>query len=156
MLWALILIDRFKWAVLIVAIAAFNRETAVFIVLVYVVFYPRQWRRWGSLALIYVVITAGLRIWLGAAPHVLGFEGTLQYNLGTISNALFVNLMIAPLWVLAAVGYRRVPILLKRLCWVALLYAGSVAIGAAWEESRLMMLIFPLVLPTVVQKLRQD
>lgn len=155
LLWALILIDRYRWMVVIVAIAALNRETAIFLVLAYVVFYPSQWKRWGGLGLIYAAITAGLHLWLGPSPHVLGFEGTLAYNLETISNAIFVNLMITPLWILVALNYRHAPVVLKRLCWVALLYAGSIVVAAAWEESRLMMLMFPLVLPIVVSSLRQ-
>ena len=135
---------------LLVAIAALNRETAIVLVLAYVAFSPGRWKRWGILALIYAGITAGLHIGLGAAPHVLGFAGTLEYNLSTFSNALFVNLMILPLWILAALGYRRAPTLLKRLCWIALLYGGSVIVAAAWEESRLMMIMFPLVLPVVI------
>lgn len=154
LLWALILIDRYKAVAVIVAIAALNRETAVFIVLAYVAFHPSQWKHWGSLGVIYAVITTGLHLWLGPSPHVLGFDGTLVYNLSTISNAIFVNLMIAPLWIVAAAGYRRAPVILKRLCWVALIYTGSIAVAAAWEESRLMMLMFPLVLPIVVSSLR--
>lgn len=149
-LWALILIDRFKVVAVLLVFAALNRETAVLIPLAYVAFYPSQWKRWGGLGLIYAAITAGLHIWLGAAPHVLGFEGTFAYNQSTISNAFFVNLLIAPLWVMVGINYRHSPAVLRRLCWVALLYAGSVVIGGAWEEARLQLVILPLVLPVVV------
>ncbi len=153
LLWMLILIDRYKWVALIVAVAAFNRETAIFLVLAYVATYPREWKRWGGLVLIYAAITAGLHLWLGYTPHVLGFEGTIRYNLGTISNAAFVNALLLPLWILVILGYRCAPTVLKRLCWVALLYAASVVIGGAWEEVRLWMIVFPLVLPVVVTAL---
>ncbi len=153
LLWMLILIDRYKWVALIVAVAVFNRETSAFLVLAYIATYPREWRRWGGLVLIYTVITAGLHLWLGYAPHVLGLLGTIQYNIQTIANAAFVNALLLPLWILVVVNYRCAPTVLKRLCWVALLYAGSVVVGGSWEESRLLMILFPFVLPVVVNSI---
>lgn len=134
----------------LVAIGAFNRETSVLLVLCYMAFFPLQWRRWGVLLMVWATITAGLHLWLGAAPHQLGVVNTFLYNKNTISNAFFVNLLMLPLWVAVIFAYKQSSAQLKRLCWVAILYGVSILILAAWEEARLQMIIWPLILPIVL------
>jgi hypothetical protein len=96
-------------------------------------------------------ITAMLHITLGTAPHVLGLTGTLQANMDNLPQALIVNGILLPLWIMAAMGYRKSPMMLKGLGWVAAAYLVAAFVGGLWGEmARLSLPTIPLILPLLV------
>lgn len=151
--YALLLIDRslVGYGVLLV-LASLTRETAVILVPIYIAWHGRAGLKAGAgLLMIWAVITAGVHIYMGAAPHIFGLGGTLEVNLTKLASALMMNLPLIPLWVMAARNYRRSPAVLKRFAWIALIYVGTAIVGALWEEIRVLLPIFPLLLPIMLR-----
>ncbi len=153
----LVLWKRFWLVALMVILASFNRETGVLLVAIYALLNAADYRTRGfymrtlTLAGLWAVITAGLHITLGAAPHILGIMGTLQRNIDNLPQALIINGILLPLWILAAIGYRRSPVMLKRLGWLAAAYLISAFVGGLWGEmGRLSLPAIPLILPLIV------
>lgn len=153
LVFALNMIDKsFGIYALLVGVAAINRETS----LVLVVLYAAWWGRAGlqrsfALAVLWAVITSLLHIVLGYAPHIYGFENTLERNLSSIAQAVLCQSPFVILWIMTAYGYPSAPQVLKWFAVIALLYGITVIVGAMWIEVRLLMVIFPLVLPTALR-----
>lgn len=149
--------QRYGLVVVMVIIASLNRETGVMLVAIYALLTLPDYRqqgyylRVGLLGAIWIIITTGLHLTLGAAPHVLGLEGTLRYNLEDIQAGLIVNVVLLPLWILAVIGYRNAPMILKRFGWLAIAYLFTAVVGGLWAEmARLSLPVIPLILPFVV------
>jgi len=148
---------RMSWTVpVLVTLASFNRETGLLLVAVYAVLAGKAGIKRGLLLLaLWAVITAGLHVGLGAAPHVQGFEGTLKINLTHLGHGLLINLVMLPLWILAYISYRKRRHSIDRhLAEIALLYMGAVFVGGILDESARMalpaiVLVLPLVLHTL-------
>lgn len=146
-------IDRsFLIVVGLVILDSFNRETSLLLVAVYGV-----WHGWAgknrtlTLFAIWAAITVGLHVWLGPAPHIYGLAGTFEINIGALSRSLIYNAPFVVLWILTIKQYPKSQPKLKRLTWVALVYAASVVVGAAWSEVRLLLPILPLVMPVMLR-----
>lgn len=157
--WGLVLIDRGGlWFVPLVVLASLNRETGLVLAGIYGAYHGRdQWRNTAALAGIWILITAGLHIVIPSAPHVLGLTGTFEYNLANMPDALLTNLLLLPLAIMIVAGYRKAPIQLRRLAWVAAIYALAIVVGAAWNETqRLILPISPLLLPIALNSLSSD
>ncbi len=153
----LVLWKRFWVIVVMVILASLNRETGVLLVAIYALLTVADYRQRGYyirvlvLGGLWALITAGLHITLGAAPHVLGLVGTIQSNIEDLSSGLIVNVILLPLWIAAVIGYRRSPIALKCLGWLALAYLFTAAVGGLWAEmARLSLPAIPLIIPFVV------
>jgi hypothetical protein len=149
---------RKSWVALaLVTLASFNRETGLLLVAVYAVLVGKAGiKRSLSLLVVWAVITAGLHLALGAAPHVQGFEGTLKINITHLGHGLLINLVMLPIWVLAYISYRkRGNSIDRRLAEIALLYMGAVFVGGILDESARMALpAIVLVLPLALHSLR--
>lgn len=135
----------------LVALLSLNRETGGVLVALYVAWFLHDWRRQAVrlflLTLVWASVQIALHLSLGSAPHQLGLAGTLAYNLNTLADAFFANLLLLPLVILTALNYSRLTPLLKRLLWVAGLYILAILVGGAWNESqRLILPVLPLVL----------
>lgn len=153
MVGALILIERgWLWIAVLMVLASFNRETGILLASLYAAYYWREKTRESiALVLIWTVITAGIHIVIGTYPHMLGLSGTLFYNLNNLPDAVIANLLLAPLVIATALGYRHAPTRLQRLTLVSLVYVAAVFVGGAWGESqRLLLPVLPLVLPVMV------
>jgi hypothetical protein len=152
--YALLVVDRslVAYAVLLV-LAALTRETSVVLVAVYAAWHGRDgWKATGGLFLLWAAITAGVHVHMGAAPHVLGWRGTWEYNVKTLFDAILLNLPLLPLAVLAFQRYKSSRVLFKRFTWLSLLYIGAAVVGAAWSETRVLLPIFPLLIPMILQE----
>lgn len=156
--WALVLIDRrlFLLAAL-TAIATLNRETGVFILLIYAAWHFDKWRETcyrvnvGVLLVTFAVVVATIHLVMGSAGHVAGLLGTLAINIESIGDGLLVNLILLPLWIIALMAYKTLPPRFRRLLWVAALMFAALMIGGTWgENARLALVMFPLVLPAVI------
>jgi hypothetical protein len=153
----LVLWRRFWLVAVMVILASLNRETGIILVAIYALLNVADYRTRGfyirvlALAGIWAGITAVLHITLGSAPHVLGIMGTLQENMDNLPQAVIVNLILLPLWVMTVIGYRRSPMMLKRLGWLAGAYLLSAFVGGLWGEmGRLSLPAIPLILPFIV------
>ena len=142
----------FAVIVILVILDSFNRETALLLVAAY-----GAWHGWAGknrtivLFVIWAGITAGLHVWLGPAPHIYGLGGTFERNIQALSRALIYNAAFVPLWIMTLREYRYSPAPLKRMVWVAGIYAVSILVGASWEEVRLLLPLLPLVMPVMLK-----
>lgn len=151
---ALAWINRSWWLFIpLVVIGALNRETSLVIPAIYVAYHWRaNWRQAVVLAVIWATITLALHVILGGAEHQTGgLTGTLEFNLGTLSNVLVTNLIFAPLAIAVVISYRSASPILKRFVWVAVVYLAAIAVGGALEESnRLVLPMLPLIIPLLL------
>ncbi len=149
---------------LIVALASFNRETAVFIPLAFLVgtaggngesdMGGLSGRKSALLFACYAVLWAGillgLRLSLGEGPRVVSVGELLARN--TIKPALFrtivqVGLIFGAFWIFAVLGFRRAPAFVKRTVLLAPAYLVAIALWGVWYEVRLLMPLYAIVAP---------
>ena len=134
----LVLWKRFWIMVVMIILASLNRETGVLLVAIYALLTVADYRQRGYyvhvlvLAGLWAGITAALHFTLGASPHVLGLMGTLQRNIDNLPQAIIINCILLPLWIMAAIGYRRSDMMLKRFGWLAVAYLFSAFVGGLW------------------------
>lgn len=133
----------------LIIIASLNRETGIVLVLCYTAFFPAEWRKTGLLGALWLIVQIGLHVWLGAAPIQYSLEATLATNIKTLPNVLLSNALLAPLWILVIRGYRHANGLFRRFYAIALVYLVLVLFGGLWQEVRLLLILFPLMLPTI-------
>lgn len=162
---ALLAIHRKRYWLLsfLVALASLNRETAVFIPLAFFLtidkksfFNTRSKNDWkpvllfGQLLLIWAIVFWGLRYSLGSAPHIATIAGLLARNtsLGSLFYT-FVNgsLFLGGLWVFALLGFRYAPRFIKRVALIVPFYLITVIIWGVWPEVRLLMPLYPVLVP---------
>ncbi len=158
--WTLVLMRKPRIVLLsiITIVAAFNRETGLLIPAIYAAYYADQWRsRAFQITTVWYVglwaaVTIGLRLVLGSAPHMLGgLEGTFVYNLDNLPDALISNLLVIPLALAILISFRLAPAPLKRLALVAGIYFVAILVGAAWNETRRLVLpLLPLLIPLLI------
>jgi hypothetical protein len=147
----LILADRRVWFGLLVVIAALNRETGIFLVLLFAVTQPAT-RRNLLTALAYAALWGGVFV----AVRWYGGEAERYWELGRIwrtnisqPGLTLYNLtaFLGVMWLLAALGFRHAPPFVRRAALVVPAYAGAVAVWGLWWEVRLLMPLLPLILP---------
>ena len=148
---------RNSWlALALIILASFNRETGLLLVAVYAALIGKAGiKRSLALLLLWAVITVGLHLALGAAPHVQGFMGTLQININHLGHGLLINAVMLPIWIFAFVGYRkRGNSVYRRFAEIAVLYMIAIFVGGILDESARMALpAILLVLPLALQGL---
>lgn len=162
---ALLAIDkkRFWLLVFIVTLATLNRETAVFIPLAYLVTIDRKsdlktsskkdWEPillFSGLFLIWLAIFWGLRYMRGNALQIETFRELLARN--TIKGSLFYavvngSLFLGGLWVFAILGYKNAPLFIKRIALIIPLYLLTIMVWGVWYEVRLLMPLYPILVP---------
>lgn len=147
-----------------VVLASLNRETGLFVAMWSVVaafappatHAPRWWpvrntctvaSLLGALSLLTVTV-----VWIvrGVAPGVITVSEVLSANLeprALLRSAVQVSLFFGAFWVLACFGFRSAPVLIRRTAMLTPLYLAVIAIGGLWWEVRLLMTLYPVVLP---------
>jgi len=124
--------------------------TAVLVVLSWFVLMPHRWRL-GVLYAALALLTYGtLYLSIGAKPSEYTPAFMLAWNLeGWRLEAFVMNGgMLAVLIGACLLGWRKSPILLRRLALVLLvIYLPLWAVFAAWQEVRLLMPLLILLLP---------
>lgn len=150
-----------RWLVPLTVLAALNRETSGFIPLLllaaaHVMPPASRWRAalpTAALALAcYIGVFLGLRLIYGAQASVLPYDhhpglDMLAYNLlrAVTWQQLLATLSVIPL--VAALGYRHWPAVLKAFCWTLVpLWFAIHALAAVMAESRLLLVPQALVL----------
>jgi len=150
---------------LLIAVATLNRETSLVLALAYPavwLFLPADRREPAPPAaqrflrsLLYIMIWAlvysGLRLVYGNVPHMhsLSFiwgRNLEQWPLSIVYLGLFFGLA----WVYAMFGLRRLPFFPRRTALLLLLYAALYVVFQHWYEVRMLMTIYPLILPALL------
>jgi hypothetical protein len=155
---------RHGLVMLLLALACLNRETAIFIpvacLLVRVdikgLLLSKSLSNWRPIFLPlllfceWVIIFLFLRYFLGNAPHIETIQTLLKKNL--TMNSLFYtvlngSLFLGVFWVFTIIGFRYAPTFIKRLAVIIPLYLIVVLIWGVWYEVRLLMPLYPILVP---------
>jgi hypothetical protein len=152
---------------LILIVATLNRETAVFLVVAYLLAGPWSWphmtKAFGAGA-IAVSVLIGLRLWRGVEHYDywqldrnIAFLGLLPANYDVYKRAYawFIVALAGPACLLLARGWNRVPSDARRLAMSAIPF---VIIGFTFSsiiEPRIFIPLIPLLLPALMCTLLQ-
>jgi hypothetical protein len=155
----LILDKRRVWLGLLIALATFNRETAIFLVLLFAATQSLT-RRTIQTTVIYLAIWAvvfvGVRLYGGEAERYWELGRIWRTNISQPGLTLYnVTAFLGIIWVLAIAGFSRAPEFVRRAALVIPAYAVVVAVWGLWWEVRLLMPLLPLVLPLALSALFQ-
>ncbi len=148
----------------IVALASFNRETAVFIPLAFLFAHAsiggtgesgrmpvrQTMLLFAGYCAIWAVIFFGLRAFLDGAQPVITLPEVFSRNTApaVILRAIMrAGLLFGAFWVFAAVGFRHAPGFVKRIALLAPLYLAAVLVWGMWHEVRLLMPLYAIVIP---------
>lgn len=140
---------RYLWLAGLIAIASFNRETAVFLVLLHLVtsdFSRRAMARTAAYGAIWALISILLRVVGGEAERYWTVQLVFQTNMSQPALALFnIGLLLGAFWIFACLGWRRAPLFVRRSALVIPAYAITVAVWGIWWEVRLLMPLYPVL-----------
>jgi hypothetical protein len=146
-----ILRDRRLWLALLVAVAALNRETGVFLVLLYAAARPLSKQRWiATLAYagIWLTVFIGVRLYAGDSGRYWTIAKVFSSNLSQLWLTAFnVAALLGVFWWFAAAGFRRAPLFAQRVAVVIPVYLAVIAVWGIWWEVRLLLPLMPLLLP---------
>jgi hypothetical protein len=148
----------------LVLVATLNRETALYIPLLYlatridVAAIVRHRRPPRAATLGWFVLYAGiwlgvmlaLRAWRGPAPHAHALAEILAVNLrpeNTLRLLINLSLFFGFFWFLVLFGLRRADPFLRRAAATVPLYLALVVLWGRWYEVRLLMPLYPVLVP---------
>jgi hypothetical protein len=152
---------RFGWAAAITALATLNKETAFIIPAAVALMYvgrgiagSRRGLAAGALSgVVWLAVYLGLRFVLGRAPFVEPPSTIVARNLAPHNlarAALHAALFFGALWVFVALGWRRAPGPVRRAARSVPVYLAAVAVWGVWYEARLLMPLYPLLVPVAL------
>lgn len=149
--------QNFRLLAILVVLASLNRETAIFIPLTFLTTIRGKNNqtgqailRLGILLLIWAITFLGLRFLRGNAPHVETIESLLTQNFTpqnlfyTLSNS---TLLLGGFWIFSIAGIKYAPPFIQRVSLIIPLYLLSVLIWGVWKEVRLLLPLYPFLLP---------
>jgi hypothetical protein len=148
----------------IVALASLNRETGIFIPLAFLFANldvgelargrARPGRQvillFAGYVLIWAIVFLALRLMLGSADSVNSLQEILGANLqlGDLARAVFNwAAFLGVFWVFAVLGFGSAAAFHRRLALLIPFYLAVVLIFGSWKEVRLLMPLYPLLLP---------
>lgn len=157
-LFALALILMYRrnhgWLGMLILVATLNRETGIFLVLLFLIVYPMTVQRL-KIGLIYTLIWAavyfGLQWFIAAGPpRYFTLETVWHGNTHEWSQILIalVNLMLlfGGFWLFSILGLRRAPEFVRRSALIVPPYVLTVAVWGIWAEVRLLQPLYPIVM----------
>lgn len=144
-----ILNRRYGWLGALIGIATFNRETAIFLVLLSLVTSHRtreDWLRAAGYAAIWATVYGLVRWVSGDAERYWTPELVWRTNLSQpILAVSSLTLLLGAFWAFAALGGKHAPPFVRQAAWIVPPYLVTVAIWGIWWEVRLLMPLYPIV-----------
>jgi hypothetical protein len=145
---------------ILIALASFNRETAVFLVPLYLVTsdWSRQaWIKTAIYGATWAAIFVGVRIVSGDAERYWTVERILRTNLTQPQLALAnLSMLFGAFWIFAPLGWRAAPAFIRRASLIIPPYLVTVAVWGIWWEVRLLMPIYPIVFALALSYLQDS
>jgi hypothetical protein len=154
---------RVRWAILLTALAALNRETGLFAALLFSVALPGRWLDRNrvicliALGMVWASIFCGLRFEIGLRPHPTDTSYHLHLNLRPLSLVRSGIAVVAFISVSlpAVFGWRHAPAAVKRCVLILPLYACLILLFSFWWEVRLWLPIACIFLPLSAAGIRE-
>jgi hypothetical protein len=146
------------WLGILIALASFNRETAVFLVPLYLVtsdWSRRAWIRTVVYGAIWAAIFIGVRAVSGDAERYWTVTRVFQTNLSQPQLAIAnLAMLLGAFWLFAALGWRSAPQFVRRASLIIPAYVVTVAVWGIWWEVRLLMPLYPIIFALALSYLR--
>lgn len=142
----LIIQHRDAWLIPLVLVATLNRETAVFIPVMYFLV-TRNWKHTTIQGVVWFSTYAAIRLWIGPMPLHLTLADIALRNFSVWGLVLLVLNVVLFGWVAVKAwqGYKAAPQVLRRAAWVIPPYLLALAVfGVLWEV-RLLFTVFPIL-----------
>ncbi len=140
---------RYTWLGVLIALASFNRETAVFLVLLHLVtsdWSRAAWIRTFAYGAIWAAVFAGVRLASGEGDRYWSIDLILRTNLSQPRLALAnITMLLGAFWLFAVMGWSRAPGLVRRSALIIPAYLVTIAIWGIWWEVRLLMPLYPML-----------
>jgi hypothetical protein len=154
---------RYGWLSVVVLFASLNRETGVFIPIMFFLAYARWqqrfpflrvsrtclfWTTWYSCISVAVLLT--LRLALGSSPMILTLRQTLEKNTepGYLVYAIFIAILFfGVFWLLIVRGFSSAPRLIRKASGVLIFYFAVVLLWGGWAEIRYFTSYYALFIP---------
>jgi hypothetical protein len=134
---------------IIVVLASFNRETAVFLVPLYLVtsdWSGQAWLRTAAYGAMWAMIFFGVRAISGDADRYWTIERVFRTNMAQpLLAATNLAMLLGVFWLLAPLGWRRAPSFIRRSAAIIPAYLLTVAVWGIWWEVRLLMPLYPIL-----------
>lgn len=141
--------------VILLALATINDEkTAVLLMVAWLTLKPSQWRLLPLYALLVAGLYGGLRLAVGPRDNVYTLAYVLQLNLTEwrFINAVALNTLLAPSWMLIALRWRFVHPRLQRLILLTVaVYLPLLLVFGVWQEVRLFMPLWVVAVPVAAR-----
>jgi hypothetical protein len=154
-----ILHRRHLWLGVLIAIATFNRETAIFLVMLYLM--TSDWSRealgrtviYGA---IWAAVYAVVRLVSGDAERYWTIALVFRTNMAQPQLAAAnITMLLGVFWLLAALGWTRAPAFIRKSAWIVPVYLITVAVWGIWWEVRLLMPLYPVLFALALSYLYQ-
>lgn len=151
----LIIRKRYYTLGLVIIAATFNRETAIFIPLLFFAVTLGKSKRMFGLGCVYCVLFlityAGIRYLMGHAEHVRPISFIWEMNASGWKQALGRFLLWAGLFTPVAIaGFKRSPEFVRRAALVIPFYLIAIAVWGRWRETRLLIPLYPIIVPMIL------
>ena len=145
------------WITALLVLATLNSEASAFLPLVYLAvrgISAQSLKATIGLATIWMAISVAIRLVVGTSEPALIPGEMWRDNLAHLPTTVInVGLFIGPLWLLAALGMKRAPEPVRRASLLIPIYMGAVAIAGLWWDVRLLMGLYPILIPLVLAAL---
>ena len=151
--------DRRVLLGVVIALASLNRETAIFLVVLYALT-EKLTKRHVATVLVYLgiwlTLVGGLRLIISDAPRRLTQWEVWHYDLLPINVAISATnafLFFGLFWLFAILGFGRAPAFMRRTALLVPIYLAFFYGSAFWWEVRPFMTLYPVVLPLALSYL---
>lgn len=155
---------KFWLLAILVFVGTFNRETTLLLVGAYFLSWlplPRFWQAfrpeyrkmwvWGiGLLGLWALVFGGLAWVYRDLPRTISVDGILAENLKPANLMLTLRqwvLFLGVFWIFIGLGYRKSPSFVRRMSGLLLLYLVFLLPYALWFEVRLLMTVYPVLIP---------
>jgi hypothetical protein len=150
--------------VVLVAVTTLNRETGIFIPLMYICYFiniNELFKKQKSLdfhkvkIFIFLVITwfityFTIRYFVGERTHIIEllslFERNIEFK-GLAKTFLNITLFFGVFWIYIVLGFSQAPKIIKNISLVIPFYLLVISIFGVWYEVRVLFTLYPILLP---------
>jgi hypothetical protein len=149
--------DHHRWIAALMVVASLNSEIAVGLPLIYCAVRgvsPSSLKTTIGYLAIWVVVWALLGSIVGSGQSSTTIGQLWRENLSHLPTTLInLALFVGPLWFLAGRGVSRAPDVARRLAWLIPVYLTAIGVCGLWWDVRLLMPLYPLLIPLILAAL---
>jgi len=151
------------WLAALIAISTLNRETTIFLTAAYFIpwvlpnplkafkkEHARDWMVGIGYTLMWLIVFVGVRLVLGEAPRTISVAEILRISIKPDNLLLALKLwalFLGIFWLFIPLGFRHAPRFVRVMAWLIPPYLILITFFNIWFEVRLLMLLYPVLIP---------